>query len=376
MGKKALVCVALASVLISSISLQEVKASGFNNEPFKELIEQRSDKPIAKGLVDPSAIKKFEANLQREKSLNKNAIRRMAASTDYSLEKESNDNFATANKFSYSKPMAGQLLPMYDMDFYKITVPSDGILLVGGTTNSYAIDLLFGAVEKDFKESKKLEYLGYEYEDDVLIQGYQAKAGTYYVPVMDYDNDYGLDDNTESDIYLIAADFIDNVKPGKPTVNKVDNNDKTVTGKAEANSTITIKSGSKKIATAKTSAKGTFSAKIAVQKAGTKLSVTATDSAKNVSSSVSVTVADVVAPSKPTINKVDDNDTKVTGKAEAGSLVVVKAGSKTLGSATADSKGVYSVKIKAQKKGTTLTVTAKDKAGNTSAKKTYVVVKH
>jgi hypothetical protein len=73
------------------------------------------------------------------------------------------------------------------------------------------------------------------------------------------------------------------------------------------------------------------------------LTITAKDKAGNVSASVSVTVADVIAPSKPTVNKVDDNDTKVTGKAEAGSTINVMSGSKSLGSNTVDSKGNYSV---------------------------------
>ncbi|MGE7609651.1 DNA methyltransferase [Peribacillus frigoritolerans] len=54
------------------------------------------------------------------------------------------------------------------------------------------------------------------------------------------------------------------------------------------------------LGSAKATSKGTLSIKIPVQKAGTKLTVTVKDSAGNVSSSVSVTVVDVVAPSKPT----------------------------------------------------------------------------
>ena len=42
----------------------------------------------------------------------------------------------------------------------------------------------------------------------------------------------------------------------------------------------------------------------------------------------------------------------------------MKLGSKLLGKATADSKGNYKVKIKAQKAGTKLTVIARDKAKN------------
>ena len=169
---------------------------------------------------------------------------------------------------------------------------------------------------------------------------------------------------------------VDVVAPRKPVVKKVDNNDKVVTGKAEAGSSVTVKNGTKVLGTAKAASTGAFSVKIAVQKAGAKLTVRAKDSAGNVSSSASVTVVDVIAPNKPTVNKVDDNDRKVTGKAEANSRVTVKVGSKSLGSANADSKGNYSVKIKAQKKGTTLAVTAKDKAGNKSQKKTIKVVKH
>ena len=41
-----------------------------------------------------------------------------------------------------------------------------------------------------------------------------------------------------------------------------------------------------------------------------------------------------------------------------------------------NTSGVYSVSIKAQKKGTVISVTAKDKAGNISAAATYTVVKH
>jgi hypothetical protein len=41
------------------------------------------------------------------------------------------------------------------------------------------------------------------------------------------------------DIKLIKADK-DTVAPNKPAVNRVDNNDKVITGKAEAGSTVTL----------------------------------------------------------------------------------------------------------------------------------------
>jgi len=183
-------------------------------------------------------------------------------------------------------------------------------------------------------------------------------------------------DSTGNISVAATTKVVDVIAPAKPTVNRVDNNDVVVTGKAEANSSVTIKRGTTTLVTVKATSTGTFSAKIAVQAAGTKLTVTAKDAAGNTSVGTTVTVVDVIPPGKPTINKVDDNDLKVTGKAEKGSLVTVKKGTTVLGSATTNSSGVYSVSIKAQKKGTVISVTAKDKAGNTSAAATYTVVKH
>ncbi|GKU80810.1 Ig-like domain-containing protein [Niallia sp. NCCP-28] len=339
------------------------------------VIENPEKKPLTSIITNSSTFKQLAKEMQSSPKKTNNIGKISTSSNDYILEKEPNNDFPYANTTSYDKTTFGQLLPYGDIDFHKVVVPKDGVLLVGGASYSYSIDLQFVAVQKDFVNSNKLVYIGYDYNDGVEVQGYQAKAGTYYIGVIDGDYEYDYDDNTENDFYGIAPAFFDNVAPAKPKVNKVDNNDKVVTGKAEANSTVTVKVGSKKIGSAKTTSKGAFTAKIAVQKAGIKISASAKDSSGNVSGTATVTVMDVVPPNKPTINKVDSNDKVVTGKAEAGSAVTVKAGSKTLGSNKASSKGNYSVKIKAQKKGTVLTVTAKDKAGNVSSKATKTVVK-
>lgn len=339
------------------------------------VIESPVKKSLTSAITDSSTFKKLKKEMQSSSRKTNSSEKSRTSSNDYLFEKESNNDFSYANPTSYNKTTIGQLLPYGDIDFHKVVVPRDGVLLVGGASYSYFIDLQFAAFQKDFVENNRLVYIGFDYSDGVEVQGYQAKAGTYYIGVIDGDYEYDYDDNTEEDFYGIAPAFVDNVPPAKPKVNKVDNNDKTVTGKAEANCTVTVKVGSKKIGSVKATSKGTFTAKIAIQRAGTKVSVSAKDSSGNVSGTTTVTVADVVPPNKPTINKVDSNDKAVTGKAEASSTVTVKAGSKTLGSAKASSKGIYSIKIKAQKKGTVLTVTAKDKAGNVSNKATKTVVK-
>ncbi|MEH7451211.1 alkaline phosphatase PhoX [Gottfriedia acidiceleris] len=75
---------------------------------------------------------------------------------------------------------------------------------------------------------------------------------------------------------------------------------------------------------------------------------------------------DFVAPSLTKINKVTSKSKIVTGKAEKDATVYVYNGKTLIGKATSESKGNFKVKIKVQKKGTTLTIFAEDKAGNKS----------
>ena len=75
---------------------------------------------------------------------------------------------------------------------------------------------------------------------------------------------------------------------------------------------------------------------------------------------------DKKAPSTPTVDKITVKSTKVTGKAEAYSTVVVKVSGKVIGSRTADKYGKFSITIAKQKAGKVVEVVAIDKAGNVS----------
>lgn len=152
--------------------------------------------------------------------------------------------------------------------------------------------------------------------------------------------------------------------PGAPQVNKVTDQDLAVTGTAELNSAIIVKIGPDSW-TGKANTSGQFSISIPTQKAGTQIEVTAKDNAGNVSAAAIVTVADKTPPAAPTVNKVTDQSTAVTGTAEKGSEVTVKIG---IGSwkGTASLEGKFSVSIPKQSAGTLIEVTAKDAAGNVS----------
>jgi subtilisin family serine protease len=76
---------------------------------------------------------------------------------------------------------------------------------------------------------------------------------------------------------------------------------------------------------------------------------------------------DFTAPVKPVVNEVNDEDTVVTGQAEAGSTVDVKVNGTLIGSGTAAAvDGRFAVEIPSQEAGTELRITAMDKVGNLS----------
>jgi hypothetical protein len=167
---------------------------------------------------------------------------------------------------------------------------------------------------------------------------------------------------------------LDKTAPGIPTVNTVSDKSKEVSGKTEVGATVTVAIGSKKYTSKPADIKGYYKVTIPLQKAGVKLLVTAKDKAGNVSTTKSVVVSDKTAPSAPTVKTSVNSTTKeVTGTAEANATITIKVGSKVIGTGTADKKGIYKVKIKAQKKKIVLSVTAADKAKNVSSATTVKV---
>ena len=97
------------------------------------------------------------------------------------------------------------------------------------------------------------------------------------------------------------------------------------------------------------------------------VTVKATDPAGNVSvPSDPAKATDTTAPAAPVVNTVKAGDTAVTGTAEAGSTVEVTLPDGSKVSATADQDGNFSVPVSGLNEGATVSVTATDKAGNTS----------
>ncbi|MFU0767445.1 Ig-like domain-containing protein, partial [Staphylococcus warneri] len=171
----------------------------------------------------------------------------------------------------------------------------------------------------------------------------------------------------------------DTTAPTVPSVNPVTSDDKTITGKAEPGSTVTVTFPDGNTATGTTDADGNYVINIPSSedlKGGETLPVTATDKDGNQSEPATTVVTDTTAPSTPTVNPVTSDDTQITGKAEPGSTVTVTFPDGKTASSTTDADGNYVINIPSSedlKGGEELPVTATDKAGNTSDKATTVV---
>ena len=164
----------------------------------------------------------------------------------------------------------------------------------------------------------------------------------------------------------------------------------TLTGSAEANATVKVYDGATLLGSATADGSGNWSyTTAALANGGHSLTATATDVAGNTSAAstaLSVTI-DTSAPATPAIASfstdsgivgdgiTNDNTLTLTGTAEANSVVKVYDGATLLGSATADGSGNWSYTTAALTNGGhSLTATATDVAGNTSAASTALSV--
>jgi hypothetical protein len=210
----------------------------------------------------------------------------------------------------------------------------------------------------------------------------------------------------ESDPSSILAILIDRTAPSAPVISLDAASDTgssssdlltsettpTVSGTAEAAAIITILDGTTVLGTTTANGSGAWSfTSPALSEGSHSLTATATDVAGNTSSaSASVTFEiDTTGPAAPVIGLAAASDTgssttdavtsdtapTLTGTSEAGATVTIMDGSTVLGTATADSAGVWTVTSSTLSEGShSLTATATDVAGNTGSASTALTV--
>lgn len=179
-----------------------------------------------------------------------------------------------------------------------------------------------------------------------------------------YDPSY----NGQTKNSMVQVERIENIQSF--TVDPVADFSREIRGKATSGMMIYAYSNGKKIGQAQV-VDGKYFMSIPKQAAYSKIQVYTVNKYKNKSKEVTTTVLDKTAPIKPTVSKLAPR--MVSGKGEIGSTIYVYKGSTKLGTATVTSKGTYSINIRPQRKGTTLTLYAKDKANNKSSLTTIKV---
>ncbi|MBC6163826.1 hypothetical protein HB999_10145 [Listeria booriae] len=163
---------------------------------------------------------------------------------------------------------------------------------------------------------------------------------------------------------------LDVIAPDAPSVNAVKDTDTIISGTGEANCDVAVKLPSGGIIEGRTNSEGAFSITIPKQAIGAHIEVSLTDEAGNKGAATTVTVqADTLA--NPTVNRVSNQDTKVTGTGVAGATVTVKANNMTY-TGTVQTDGTYEVTVPKLAAGTNVAV-EQTKAGKTSGSVTTIV---
>ncbi len=158
---------------------------------------------------------------------------------------------------------------------------------------------------------------------------------------------FALTVDTAAPAAPVLVSVTDNVAPLTGTIaagGATNDATPTLTGTAEANSTISIFDGTTLLGTTTADASGnwTFTPTTALTDGSHSLTATATDAAGNVSSAIIGTVTDDAAPITGTVaagGSTNDTTPTLAGTAEANSTISIFDGTTLLGTTTADASG-------------------------------------
>ncbi|MFS0637369.1 Ig-like domain-containing protein [Mesobacillus foraminis] len=218
------------------------------------------------------------------------------------FEQEENDTPATATPLSLNTQYKGVISFNNDNDYYRVSVPKDMHLALYLTrTPNTRFEV---SVSNQSFSSNQYHYTSFGSNAISHLANLDLKAGTYFINISHYD---GEDNKVPYSLKMIERDT---TPPAAPKVNAVTDKSTTLSGTAEANSTVHLQVGSKVVKKATATKDGKFSFSISKYKGGTTLVVFARDSSGNQSKSTTIKVKDTTPPAAPKINTVTDKRQK------------------------------------------------------------------